>query len=59
MNQQQFDADNENESPAELCSRRDWWHDFRGNPVRKHFDGQAYVWERTGVEDSSPTTGTK
>lgn len=54
MNQEQFDADNKNESPAELCSRRDWWHDFRGNPVRKHFDQIGRSWHRSQVENDTP-----
>ena len=51
MNQEQFDADNKNESPAELCSRRDWWHDFRGNPVRECFDNPRQFSHRNAKED--------
>jgi hypothetical protein len=56
MNQAQFDADNANESPAAPCTRNDWWHDFRGNPVRKHFEGQAYTWERSSIESDTGAT---
>jgi hypothetical protein len=51
MNQQQFDADNADESPAEPCSRNDWWHDFRGNPVRDCFDNPRASYHRDNQED--------
>ena len=51
MNQEQFNDDNADESPAELCTRRDWWHDFRGNPVRECFDNPRSSSHRSAKED--------
>jgi len=51
MNQQQFDADNQDESPATPCTRSDWWHDFRGNPVRNFFDNPRASYHRDNQED--------
>ena len=53
MNQEQFDNDNADESPAQLCTRNDWWHDFRANPVRKHFDQIRHSWSfpHTGAQE--------
>jgi hypothetical protein len=51
MNQQQFDADNANESPTETCSKHDWWHDFRGNPMRDCFDNPRASYHRHSQED--------
>jgi hypothetical protein len=57
VNQEQFDADNANESPAQPCTRHDWWHDFRGNPIRKFFDRIGPAWHRSYQEDTEPTSG--
>lgn len=53
MNQQQFDEDNKGESPAEPCTRNDWWHDFRGNPMREHFDRVGPSWHRSATTDEA------
>jgi hypothetical protein len=50
MNQEQFDSDNADESPAQLCTRNDWWHDFRGNPVRECFDNPRQSSHRSAKE---------
>ena len=55
MNQEQFDADNANESPYQLCTRRDWWHDFKANPVRKHFDQIRLSWGFSHMGGQEPT----
>lgn len=50
MNQQQFDDDNADEHPA-TSRRNDWWHDFRGNPIRQMFDRVGNSWHRSWVVD--------
>ena len=51
MNQEQFDADNADESPNITCTQRDWWHDFRGNPVREFFDNPRASYHRNAAEE--------
>lgn len=53
MNQQQFDEDNADEHPATL-NGNDWWHDFRGNPIREMFDKVGRSWHRSMIQEDTP-----
>jgi hypothetical protein len=43
MTQEQFDQDNWPDADRRL----EWWHDFRGNPIRVLFDNPMPRYERS------------